>query len=75
VKYRCSYSKPFGDNLVVNVEYDPEPQENRHSPHVVQVWVRNGKAKCCRCSGPLTAMSGTCEHARAAKRFVAAPTP
>lgn len=69
-KYRCTLDKPFVDTQVVTVEWDALPNENRHIPHRTQVWWRDGKARCCGCQGPLTGMSGSCEHARAVKRFM-----
>jgi hypothetical protein len=40
----------------------------------VNVWrTPDGTCRCVRCSGPLTAMSATCPHARAVKRAAGVP--
>lgn len=37
----------------------------------VGVWVgRSGSPRCCECSGLLVAMSASCKHALAVKRFL-----
>jgi hypothetical protein len=38
----------------------------------VGVWVSKGnpKPRCCECSGPLVAMSASCPHAKAVKRWL-----
>jgi nitrite reductase/ring-hydroxylating ferredoxin subunit len=47
---------------------------NDHTVTVLQVgrdahvWWDGIVARCCQCNGPLTAMSASCSHARAAKR-------
>ena len=37
-----------------------------------QVWLSSGVVSCARCSLPLQAMSGSCPHARALKRWLKA---
>jgi hypothetical protein len=42
----------------------------------VNVWrTPDGTCRCVRCSGPLTAMSATCPHARAVKRAAGVAIP
>ncbi len=54
-------------NYLVRKTTDPEYAN-------VHVWVYKGSpvtARCCHCSGPLSAMLTTCRHASAVKRFLA----
>jgi hypothetical protein len=48
--------------------------KNKAQQESVHVWWSNGVARCCECSGPLTAMSRSCAHAKAVKR-IAGKTP
>ena len=71
MRYEISDSKSFrggrGEDVrVLNVKYGDTPW----GPLSTHVWVTTNYVKCCKCSTPLVAMSESCPHARAVKRWL-----
>jgi hypothetical protein len=58
--------KPRGRDFIVL-----EPRQRDFE--AVGVWNSNGTIRCCECSGPLVAMSASCRHVQAVKRYMNRP--
>ena len=58
------------DNLIIYKVTDLTKQEQRHSETKwsIDVWVSED-VRCVSCRGPLVAMSASCAHVKAVKRF------
>lgn len=67
MKYKVEFFGVFdlNGNWEFKVSFDPNfrPVHVTYDPYV-------GKAFCCNCSGPFSAMLSTCPHAKAVVRFI-----
>lgn len=68
MKYRIERGEGFGDTKVFTV-YDPPDRYGYQRP--VDVWFDGNSCRCCSCSSILIAMSRSCQHAKAVRRFLA----
>lgn len=75
-RFSCRW-KPdadFGNTRIIVVS---DAKARHYSDDNVQVWWcdHSAVARCTHCSGPLVAMSASCSHSKAAKRFATMASP
>lgn len=52
------------------VEYRVAASTDQPVFEQTKVWISNGVPRCTRCSGIIAAMSASCRHVKAVKRFL-----
>lgn len=67
MKYTITECEGFAGNRVFSVTW---PLTDSLVDGVADIWWKDGRGNCTRCQLPLQAMSGSCAHVKAVRRYL-----